>query len=36
MDTVGQILKAAREKRGFTISEVDLHTRIGARYLTAL
>lgn len=36
METVGQILKAAREKRGYSISEVALHTRIGARYLTAL
>ena len=36
MDTVGQILKAAREKRGDTINEIAIHTKIGSRYLSAL
>lgn len=36
MDTVGQILKAAREKLGETISEIAIHTKIGSRYLSAL
>ncbi len=36
METVGQILRAAREKRGDTISEIAIHTKIGSRYLSAL
>lgn len=36
METVGQILKAAREKRGDKISEIAVHTKIGSRYLLAL
>lgn len=36
MDEIGHILREARENRGLTLEDAQAHTRINARYLTAL
>lgn len=36
MDTVGQILKAAREEKGYALKEISMQTNMGMKYLTAI
>lgn len=36
MDTVGSILKAAREEKGVTLREIAMQTKMGMKYLTAI
>jgi len=36
METVGQVLKTAREEQGYSIKEIALQTNMGSKYLTAI
>ena len=36
METIGQILKNAREKKGLSIEELEASTRIVAKFIKAL